>query len=341
MAVLVGRHCISIIVSIDTQCTLLTLLTLLTGYSTVMASILCFYSTSLDYKTRDIQLQHILHPLIDNSPVLHLAAVNQSPTYSLTTALFSTFKMRFNAVIAATILAATVSGAAIANPQPTEVAEAAPIETEAAVEGTTETVTKEPEFGDFYYITDEDEEALSKRDAEAGVWQWSPKFRPIGMPIGKRDAEASVWQWSPKFRPIGMPIGKRDADADAKAGVWQWSPKFRPIGMPIGKRDAEAEAEAQWQWSPYRPIGMPIGKRDAKAEAEAQWQWSPYRPIGMPIGKREAQPEAEAEAEASVWQWSPKFRPIGMPIGKRDAEAEAEAQWQWSPYRPIGMPIGK
>ena len=59
----------------------------------------------------------------DNSTDYPLVTVNLLPTYSFTYKYSSeTLKMRFNAVIAATILAATVSGAAIPNPAPEAVA---------------------------------------------------------------------------------------------------------------------------------------------------------------------------------------------------------------------------
>jgi mating pheromone alpha-factor len=155
--------------------------------------------------------------------------------------------MRFNAVIAAAILAATVSGAALPIPQDsTAVAEAQP-DLAPAVEA-------EVDF--------EDDEDLEKR----GGWTTKP-YRPIGLPgIGKREAEADGWTTKP-YRPIGLPgIGKREAEA----GGWTTKP-YRPIGLPgIGRREAEAEAEADgWTTNPYRPIGLPgIGKGEAEAEAE-------------------------------------------------------------------------
>jgi mating pheromone alpha-factor len=150
--------------------------------------------------------------------------------------------MRFNAVIAAAILAATVSGAALPIPQDsTAVAEAQP-DLAPAVEA-------EVDFED---------EDLEKR----GGWTTKP-YRPIGLPgIGKREAEADGWTTNP-YRPIGLPgIGKRKAEA----GGWTTKP-YRPIGLPgIGKREAEAGG---WTTKPYRPIGLPgIGKREAEAEAE-------------------------------------------------------------------------
>ncbi|KAJ8107723.1 hypothetical protein OPT61_g8671 [Boeremia exigua] len=103
--------------------------------------------------------------------------------------------MRFNAVIAAAVLAATVSGAAIAKPAPeaTETTEEAPAD----------------DSDIFFYAEGEDEDSVSKREAEADPqWVWSPKFRPPGLPVGKREAEAGKWVWSPKFRPPGLPVGK-------------------------------------------------------------------------------------------------------------------------------------
>lgn len=152
--------------------------------------------------------------------------------------------MRFNAVIAATILAATVSGAAIANPAPTEVAEATSDATETTIDGpSAEDLANFPE--DLYYVEEGDETKGTVQKREAGDWVWSPKWRPVGLPVGKRDAEAQPeaeagdWVWSPKWRPVGLPVGKRDAAAEADAGNWVWSPKWRPVGLPVGKRDAE------------------------------------------------------------------------------------------------------
>lgn len=145
--------------------------------------------------------------------------------------------MRFNAVIAATILAATVSGAAVVNPAPTEVAEAT---TETTIDGpSAEDLANFPE--DLYYVEEGDETEGTVQKREAGDWVWSPKWRPVGLPVGKRDAEAEAgdWVWSPKWRPAGLPVGKRDAAAEADAGNWVWSPKWRPVGLPVGKRDAE------------------------------------------------------------------------------------------------------
>lgn len=114
--------------------------------------------------------------------------------------------MRFNAIIAATILAATVSGAAIANPapQPTEVA------------SNTDDLFDLPEGS---YFVEEGDESLTKRDAKK-VWVWTPPYRPIGLPVGKRDAEAAP-------------------EAEPEAGNWVWTPPYRPIGLPVGKRDAQ------------------------------------------------------------------------------------------------------
>lgn len=189
--------------------------------------------------------------------------------------------MRFNAIIAATILAAAVSGAAIVNPAPgaTEVADATTDTTESTFDGpSAEDLANFPE--DVYYVEEgeKDEGTVEKRnaEAEAGDWVWSPKWRPIGLPVGNRDAEAQPEAkagdrvWSPKWRPVGLPVGKRDAEAqpDANAGNWVWSPKWRPVGLPVGKRDAQPEAEAEagnWVWSPkWRPVGLPVGKRDAE-----------------------------------------------------------------------------
>ena len=135
--------------------------------------------------------------------------------------------MRFNAVIAATILAATVSGAAIAQPAPTEVAEAT---TETTVDGpSAEDLANFPE--DIYYVEEGDEIEGTVQKREASDWVWSPKWRPVGLPVGKRDAEANPkakaqdWVWSPKWRPVGLPVGKRDAQPEADAGNWVWSPK--------------------------------------------------------------------------------------------------------------------
>src|SRR5690242_6296450 len=130
--------------------------------------------------------------------------------------------MRFNAVIAAAVLAATVSSAAIAKPAP-ETTEITEIEAD---------VTPEDVEEPFYYAEEGDEDDLTKREAEADPqWVWSPKFRPPGLPVGKREADPQ-WVWSPKFRPPGLPVGKREADPQ-----WVWSPKFRPPGLPVGKRE--------------------------------------------------------------------------------------------------------
>jgi mating pheromone alpha-factor len=90
--------------------------------------------------------------------------------------------MRFNAVIAAYILAATVSGAAlpVAEESTDIAAPEAPIEESAPAE------FDDSEDYDF------DFEEFSKRDAdpEAG-WTTRP-WRPVGLPVGKRDAEAEA-----------------------------------------------------------------------------------------------------------------------------------------------------
>jgi mating pheromone alpha-factor len=82
--------------------------------------------------------------------------------------------MRFNAVIAAYILAATVSGAAL------------PVAEESTDIAAPEAPIDDSEGYDF------DFEEFSKRDAdpEAG-WTTRP-WRPVGLPVGKRDAEAEA-----------------------------------------------------------------------------------------------------------------------------------------------------
>jgi len=201
--------------------------------------------------------------------------------------------MRFNAVIAAYILAATVSGAALPVAEDSTAEVAAPTEEEAAPaapEGFDFPEGFNPEDFDFDYEEFEKRSADPSADPEAG-WTWRP-WRPVGMPA-KRNADAEAhpeagWTWRP-WRPVGMPA-KRDAEAEAG---WTWRP-WRPVGLPVGKRDAmpeayadaEAHPEAGWTWRPWRPVGMPA-KRDA--EAEAGWTYRPYRPVGLPAGKREAE----------------------------------------------------
>jgi mating pheromone alpha-factor len=134
--------------------------------------------------------------------------------------------MRFNAVIAATILATTVSGAALPAAEETpavEVATPAPEE-------------HAPTQGDFPPSWDFEDFEFKKRDADAQPWNWYP-YRPYGTPSGKRVAVA---------------------EADAKPEAWNWYP-YRPYGTPSGKRSADAEA---WNWYPYRPYGTPSGKRE-------------------------------------------------------------------------------
>jgi mating pheromone alpha-factor len=189
--------------------------------------------------------------------------------HSFDNTLWILFIMRFNAVIAAYILAATVSSAAlpVAEDTTTEVS---------ALESSEEAPTEEIDYP-LFHLDDEDTEVL-KRDADAEA-----KYRPWGMPTGKRSADAEA---DAKYRPWGMPTGKRSADAEADA-------KYRPWGMPTGKRYADADAEAK-----YRPWGMPTGKRSADAEAEADAD-AKYRPWGMPTGKRSA--DADAEAKYRPW----------------------------------------
>lgn len=85
--------------------------------------------------------------------------------------------MRFNAVIAACILAVTVSGAAL----PTEDAAT----TDAATITTTEAeiIETAPE--------DDDDEQFEKRDAAR--WKYNGwRYRPYGLPVGKREADAEA-----------------------------------------------------------------------------------------------------------------------------------------------------
>jgi mating pheromone alpha-factor len=165
------------------------------------------------------------------------------------------FIMRFNAVIAAYILAVTVSGAAL------PVAEDATTEV-SAPESTEDVATDYPLFD----IDEEDIEFLKRDAAPEADAEAEAGYRPYGLPSGKRIADAEPW----KYRPYGMPSGKRSADAEP------W--KYRPYGMPSGKRSADAEP---WK---YRPYGMPSGKRSADADADAE---AGYRPYGRPSGKRE------------------------------------------------------
>jgi mating pheromone alpha-factor len=229
--------------------------------------------------------------------------------HSFDDTLWTLFIMRFNAVIAAYILAVTVSGAALPATEEAatnDVSAPAP----AAPESYEEAPTEEPDYPPPPFVFDEkmmEEGQFMKRDASA-------------------DAEAG-WTWYP-YRPYGLPIGKRSADAEAAP---------------------EADAKSGWTWYPYRPYGLPVGKRSADAEAapeanaEAGWTWTPYRPYGLPIGKRDAEAAPEADARRG-WTWLP-YRPYGLPIGKRDAEAapgaDAKAGWTWTPYRPYGLPVGK
>ncbi|KAF1943624.1 hypothetical protein EJ02DRAFT_453100 [Clathrospora elynae] len=166
--------------------------------------------------------------------------------------------MRINAVIAAAIMAATTSGAAL--PIPTDITAPA-LDTKS-----------EPEM----FLEDYDGGEVEKRfvDAEAGL-KWTPTYRPIGLP-DKRDAEADAeakLKWTPTYRPLGWGSFKRDAEAEAEADAeakLKWTPSYRPLGWGSFKRDAEAEAdaEAKLKWIPsYRPLGWNSFKREADAEA--------------------------------------------------------------------------
>jgi mating pheromone alpha-factor len=146
------------------------------------------------------------------------------------------FIMRFNAVIAAYILAVTVSGAAL------PVAEDATTEV-SAPESTEDVATDYPLFD----IDEEDIEFLKRDAAPEADAEAEAGYRPYGLPSGKRSADAEPW----KYRPYGMPSGKRSADAEP------W--KYRPYGMPSGKRSADADADAE---AGYRPYGRPSGKRE-------------------------------------------------------------------------------
>ncbi|GEQ69186.1 hypothetical protein JCM33374_g2857 [Metschnikowia sp. JCM 33374] len=87
------------------------------------------------------------------------------------------------------------------------------------------------------------EEALQRRDAEAGKWHW--------VSLG-----------------LGQPMFKRDAEAEAEAGKWHWV--ALGLGQPMFKRDAEA---GKWHWVSLG-LGQPMFKRDAEADAEAgKWHW--------------------------------------------------------------------
>jgi mating pheromone alpha-factor len=101
--------------------------------------------------------------------------------------------MKINAIIASTILAATVSGAAL------------PVPAAAAVEK-------------------RDADAAADPNAEAKWWI------PYGAPIPKRDAEAEADpNAEAKWRPYGSPFAKREADAEAEAEA-EWTP---PYGSPF------------------------------------------------------------------------------------------------------------
>ncbi|EUC41939.1 hypothetical protein COCMIDRAFT_104777 [Bipolaris oryzae ATCC 44560] len=114
--------------------------------------------------------------------------------------------MRFNAVIASAILAATVSSAAL--PVPAEAAE--------------------------------------KREAEPQLPTWPrPYGLPYGMAAEKREAEAEpqVPTWD---RPYGFPHGmaaeKREAEAEPQLPTWP-RPYGLPYGMAAEKRQPEALEE--------------------------------------------------------------------------------------------------
>jgi mating pheromone alpha-factor len=131
--------------------------------------------------------------------------------------------MRFTPVIAACVLAVTVSGAALpaADETTPEVA------TETTTPSTTEKVHSEmldfppPPF-DF--------EEFEKRDADA-----KPYWRG-----------GNGWSFYP-YRPYGLPAGKRSADAEA---------------APEAKAEPYWKGGNGWSFYPYRPYGLPAGKRE-------------------------------------------------------------------------------
>jgi mating pheromone alpha-factor len=161
----------------------------------------------------------------------------QSRHWSSVTNSLRSVNMKFTAIIAATILACTVSSAAIPAPQ---------------------------------------DSTSVKVDKRGKGWTTKP-YRPIGLPlVGKREAEAEAeaqkgWTTKP-YRPIGLPLVGREAEPEAEAQKGWTTKPYRPIGLPlVGKREAEAEAQKGWTTKPYRPIGLPlVGKREMEAESEAE-----------------------------------------------------------------------
>jgi mating pheromone alpha-factor len=207
---------------IEAHWSLLILLTLLTTGRKVRCLQGFFVSSKAWFKINTSLLNTHLLP---STPYQHLGRsftrIKDSPDYTIRSRYFLII-MRFNALIAATILAVTVSGAALPTAE----------ETTAEVASTVGIAPAEADFLPFEF---EDFE-FKKRDAEAKPWNWYP-YRPYGTPSGKRSAEA---------------------DAEAQPEAWNWRP-YRPYGTPSGKRSADAEA---WNWRPYRPYGTPSGKRE-------------------------------------------------------------------------------
>ena len=118
--------------------------------------------------------------------------------------------MKFNAVLAAAILAVTVSGAAL--PQ-----ESAPAPA---------TVNDAPQ------VEVEEVDEFEKRDPEAGLRY--TRWRPAGTIFSKRDAEAEA-EAEPglrytRWRPAGTIFSKREAEAEAEAEPGLRYTRWRPAG---------------------------------------------------------------------------------------------------------------
>ena len=118
--------------------------------------------------------------------------------------------MKFNAVLAAAILAVTVSGAALPQesaPTPATVNDAPQVEVDEVAE-------------------------FEKRDPEAGLRY--TRWRPAGTIFSKRDAEAEA-EAEPglrytRWRPAGTIFSKREAEAEAEAEPGLRYTRWRPAG---------------------------------------------------------------------------------------------------------------
>jgi mating pheromone alpha-factor len=136
--------------------------------------------------------------------------------------------MKINAAIAAAIMAATVSAAAL--PQTTEAtaattteAAAAPTEV-AAPADIHEAMTLVEVLND--YPEDVEFKEFKKRAAEAG-FHWT-QWRPFGLPYGKSISRNP----NTYLRPTLTILGDASAEAEAKFRWTQW----RPFGLPYGRR---------------------------------------------------------------------------------------------------------